>query len=137
MRLLIIAAVAGAAALATPVVADAPSPLPPAPASGTGLAEGDCLLAHEIGRHSVVDDKTLLLSGFGRSRGVYRLTMRKGCLRSAISSDPIALNSPQTRGRICRPTEIDLAARSGHCYVDSIVKLSPQEVDALPRRLKP
>lgn len=137
MRLVIIAAAAGAAALASPVVADAPSPLPPAPPAGTGLADSECLLAHEIGNHSVVDGKTLLLSGFGRSRGTYRVTMRKACLRGAVSADPISLTGPQTRGRICKPTHLDISARSGHCYVDSIVKLTPQEVAALPRRLKP
>jgi hypothetical protein len=117
-------------------VAATPNPLGPPPAVGTALPADQCLLTHEIGRHSVVDQHTLLIEGFGRSRGTYRLTMGNGCLRSAISSDPIGLHQVG-RGKICKPKDVDITARSRHCVIDSIVKLAPDQIAALPRKLKP
>lgn len=129
----IAALAAAAAALATAAVA---SPLPPAPPSGSALQKGECLLTHEMGRHSVVDEKTLLVSGFGRSKGTYRLTMRSGCLRGAVSSDPISVRQTG-KSAICKPQDVDLMVRGGVCIVESIDKLSPDQLAALPRRLKP
>jgi len=128
---------AGAAAFgAMAIAASQPSPLGPPPPSGTGLPEGQCLLTHELGNHSVVDQNTLLLDGLGRSKGVYRVTMKNGCLRSAISSDPITIRQVGG-GRLCGPRNFELHARGGYCAVDSIVKLSPEQIEALPRRLRP
>ena len=136
MRPVIIAVAVGVAAFATTVAATATSPLGPPPPSGTGLPDDQCLLSHEVGNHKIVDGRTLLVDGFGRSKGVYRFSMSNGCLRSAISSDPIGIQQVGG-GRICKPTDLALSARSGLCAVDSIVKLSPEEVAALPRRLRP
>ena len=134
MRLVIVALAAAAAG--TVAFAAKPSTLGPPPPPGTGLPEGQCILTHEVGNHTVVDGDTLLLDGYGRSKGVYRVTVGNGCLRSAISSDPITVR--QTGGgRICNPKDVELFARSGFCRIDSIVKLTPDEVAALPRKLKP
>lgn len=135
MKLAVIAlalAAAGAAAAAAPLEA----PLGPPPASGAALPDDQCLLTHEIGRHSVAAPNTLLVDGFGRSEGTYRITMANSCLRGAVSSDPIGLRQTG-RGKICKPKDVDLRARGGHCVIDSIVKLSPAEAAALPRKLKP
>jgi hypothetical protein len=122
------------AALGLAILASAAAPLGPPPAAGTALPKGQCLISRELGRHSVVDKNTLLLRSFGRQSGTYRLTMTNGCLRNAISSDPISL---QDDGAFCKPSEIVLMARGGKCAVDSIVKLSEDEVAALPRKLRP
>lgn len=124
MGLLLIAAAAAASVLGPP------------PAAGTGLPEGQCLLTHEMGRHSVADQRTLLVDAVGRSRGVYRFTMSNGCLRSAVSSDPIGLEQVGG-GRICAPKDATISIRRRFCAVDSIVKLTPEQADALPRRLRP
>ena len=137
MKPVTLALAGGLAAVATfALAASTPSPLGPPPPSGTGLPEGQCLLVHETGNHTVVDGNTLLLDGFGRSKGVYRVTVTNGCLRSAISSDPIAVRQVGG-GRICNPKDIELHARSGFCNIDSIVKLTPEEVTSLPKRLRP
>ncbi|MBL8772357.1 MAG: hypothetical protein JNK30_13330 [Phenylobacterium sp.] len=128
-------AIMGAGAVSVAVAA-APSPLPPPPPSGASLPKGQCVLTHELGNHVVVDQDTLLLDGFGRSKGVYRVTMKNGCLRSAVSSDPLAIRQVGG-GRLCAPRDVEIRARSGFCAIDSIVKLSPDEVAALPRRLRP
>jgi hypothetical protein len=144
MRLAIITLAAGAAALSTAglaslAMAATASPLPPAPPKGTGLPSGQCIRSHDIRNHTVADSKTLLMSV--QNRGVYRVTMAGSCLAGAVSSDPIITRNPPGTNIICKPIEMDIAiSKSGFktpCIVDSIVKLSPEQVSALPRKLKP
>lgn len=131
-----LAAAAAAAAGTLALAAAAPSPLGPPPADGAALPKGQCILARDLGNHSVVDQNTLLWDAGGKSSGTYRVTMRNGCLRSAISSDPIGIR--QIGGdTICGPKDVVLTARSGLCDVASIVKLTPEEAAALPRKLRP
>jgi hypothetical protein len=126
---------AGLAAVGTLALAAA-SPLGPPPPAGTALPKDQCIVDRDLGNHTVVDQNTLLVDATGRSRGVYRLTMGNGCLRSAVSSDPI--NIRYFGGdKICGPNDLALTARSGLCDVVSIVKLTPEQAAALPRRLKP
>lgn len=136
MRLSILALAGATAAAGSLALAAAPSPLGPPPPAGTALPKGQCILGRELGNHSVVDQNTMLWDASGKSSGVYRVTMRNGCLRSAISSDPIGIR--QIGGdTICAPKDVVLTARSGLCDVASIVKLTPEEVSALPRKLRP
>jgi len=139
MRLVIIALAATAAAAAGAAIAAKPSPLSPAPAPGTGLPTGQCIRSHEIRNHTVADKNTLLIDVDGRA--VYRVTMRGACLAGAISSDPIVTRSPPGATIICKPIDMDVAISKGGfatpCIVESIVKMPPDEVAALPRKLKP
>lgn len=125
MKLLPLAA-AAAAVFCTSALAAKPPP-------GASLSGDQCILVRDIRNHSVVDQNTMLLDVY--RKGVYRVTTANACFRSAVSTDRIAF----TRGRekICRAEHLGLAARSGPCDAQSIVKLSPEEVAALPRKLKP
>lgn len=137
MKLVTAAMALGVAAVGTfALAASTPSPLGPPPPPGAGLAAGQCLQADDMQNHSVVDKNTLLVDAGRRSKGLYRFTMQNGCLRGAISSDPINVE-PLAGGRICGPKDVVLRARGGHCDIASIVKLTPQEAAALPRKLKP
>jgi hypothetical protein len=120
-----IAALAAAASFGTAAMADAPT---------AALSGDDCVLIKDIRNHTVVDQNTMLLNVFGK--GVYRVTTAQACFRSAVSADPIAFN---TRGRekICKASQLGLEARSGYCGAQSIVRLTPEEAAALPRKLKP
>lgn len=127
-------------AAGTATTAVAPTPLSAAPASGTGLPSGQCIRSSEIRNHTVADKKTLLLNVAGRE--TYRVTMSGGCLSGAISSDPIVTRVPPGSSIICKPLDLDLSiARApgfpSRCIVDSIVKMSREEVEALPKRLRP
>lgn len=133
LTLVLAASIAAGGTLAAAPV----SPLGPPPASGASLPEGQCLILRDSGPHRVVDQNTLLVGAVGRNGGVYRLTMTNGCLRSAISSDPISISQVSHGGTICKAEDVTLQARSGLCAVDSIAKLTPEEVAALPRGLKP
>jgi len=137
MRFATITLAAGVAAVGTLAFAAATAPLGPPPPSGAALAEGQCIILRDVGNHSVVDKNTLLLEAVGKNRGVYRFTMANGCLKSAISSDPIAISQVSHGGTICKARDVTLHGRSGLCAIDSIAKLTPEEAAALPRKLKP
>ena len=131
-----LAAVGGAAIAAkTP----ASSPLGPPPPAGTGLPTGQCIRSHDIRGHTIADKNTMLISVNGRK--VYRVTVDGACLGGAVSSDPIITRSPPGSTIICKPIDMDVAISKGGfatpCIVDSIVKMAPEEVAALPKKLKP
>ena len=141
MRLAIIALAASAAALsAAAVVAKETSPLTtPAPPRGTGLPSGQCFRAHDIRNHIIADNNTLLINVAGKD--TYRVTMNGACLAGAMPSDPIITREPPGSSIICKPIDMDIAISKGgfgqQCLIDSIVKMSPEEVAALPKKLKP
>ena len=140
MKLAIIAlAVFGTAAVSTVALAAKESPLGPAPAVGTGLPRGQCIRSQEIRNHTIADNHTMLIDVNGRA--TYRITVGGACLGGAVSSDPIVTRQPPGSTIICRPIDMDLAISKGgfesQCIVHSIVKMSPEEVAALPRKLKP
>lgn len=145
MKLAIITLAAGVAAASALALSGAalaarpPALATPAPPSGTGLPSGQCFRSHDIRNHTIADRDTLLLSVNGKA--TYRVTMKGGCLAGALSSDPIITRNPPGSEIICKPLDMDIAiGRNGfasRCMVDSIVKLTPEEVAALPKKLKP
>ena len=145
MKLAIIALAASAAALSTAAMttgalaAKPPALATPAPPSGAGLPTGQCFRSSDIRNHTIADRNTLLIDVRGKE--TYRITMNGGCLAGAISSDPIITRQPPGSSIICKPIDMDIAISRGgfpsHCIVDSIVKMSSEEVAALPRKLKP
>jgi hypothetical protein len=131
-------------ALAAATVACSTNPRPvanltPAPAPGTGLASADCFRSLDVRNHTVVDKRTLLIDV--QRKGTYRLTASNSCLSGASNFDPIITRQPPGRDIICRPIDTDIAiGRDGFqtpCIIESIVKLTPAEVAALPPKLKP
>jgi len=145
MKLAIVALAASlgalsAAATAPPALAAKPPALTtPPPPSGTGLPTGQCFRSSDIRNHTIADKNTLLIDVRGKE--TYRITMKGGCLAGAISSDPIITRQPPGSSIICKPIDMDVAISKGgfpsQCIVDSIVKMSPEEVAALPRKMKP
>ncbi|WP_309087586.1 DUF6491 family protein [Phenylobacterium sp.] len=132
-------AAAGLAACSAYPLSPPPEPLlPPAPA-GASLAGGDCFRTSDIRNHTILNSRTLLLRV---NRGeVYRVTMAGACLAGAISSDPLVMNQPPGSPIVCRPLDFDVGVSKGgipnRCIVESIDRLPPEQVDALPRKLKP
>lgn len=128
----LILALVGAATLA----AATPAPAAPKPATK------QCFRAQDIGNHTVGDNHTLYLSVGGKS--VYRVGMRNICLGGIQSSDPIELNARASSGSICEADDLDIRATlagggglSTRCLIDDLVKMTPAEVAALPKDLKP
>lgn len=139
MRLAIITLAVATAAVSTFAIAANESPLGPAPPRGTGLPKGQCIYSEDMRNHTIADRKTMLIDVDGKA--IYRITVDGGCLAGAVSSDPIIMQQPPGSRIICRPIDLDLSISRGgfpsRCIVDSIVKLSAEEVAALPKRLRP
>ena len=115
---------AGVAALA------APSHAQPTP------AKSECFLRRDMQNHTVGDDHTLYFEVNGR--GVYRAVMSNACLAGETSSDPIVMRDRTGSGRICTKMDLDVrTARGTGCIVDHYELMTPAEVAALPRRVKP
>ncbi len=126
---------------ATSATAERAEVLGASPPRGTGLPQGQCFRSRDIRNHKVADRSTLLVST-GR-RGTYRVTMSGSCLAGAHSSDPILTRNPPGSDIICKPIDMDIAilpsggAFKSQCIVESIVRLSPDQVAALPKKLRP
>jgi hypothetical protein len=119
---LVLAAAASALMLALPVEA----------------AQADqslCFRTRDMRNHTIGDDKTMYFDVSGRA--VYRAQMSNGCFAGSTSSDPIVLRDRGGLGRICSAIELDVTSRGNRCIVDNLTKLTPEEVAALPRRVKP
>ena len=119
---------AGKAAIAAPGVDTA----------ATAASAGSCFKRSDVRNHTVGGPKTLYLDVAGRD--VYRIEMSNSCLASAVSSDPLIFNNQTGTQSVCKPLDLDItvsAAGPSRCIVSSISKLSPAEIAALPKKMRP
>jgi hypothetical protein len=150
MKFAIATLAAAAAGLAACAPTDYPPPGPPPgappppgaaamPAPGAGLGSGDCFRTADIRAHTVGDNRTLYLR-VNRDE-VYRVGMSGACLAGAITSDPLVIRQPPGSPVVCRPIDLDIGISRGGfsstCIVESIARLTPPEVEALPPKVRP
>ncbi|HEY8571992.1 DUF6491 family protein [Phenylobacterium sp.] len=147
MKLALFALAGAATALAA--CADYPPPPPgavavaPPPASAVvpgQLAPGQCFRTSDIRNHTIGDDHTLFLDV--RGRDVYQVTMHGSCLAGATSSDPLVMRQPPGSHIACRPIDLDISISRGGgpatpCIVDTMIRLTPEQVASLPPRVRP
>jgi hypothetical protein len=102
---------------------------------------GSCFRMSQIRNHKKFDDSTLLVE-VGRG-SVYRWEMGGRCLAGASSSDPLIMTPAAGGDVICRPIDLDLKVKSSGggfaspCIIKSFVKLTPEQVAALPPKVRP
>lgn len=112
------------------VATGAPTPSPAAQA---------CFRTADIRNHTVGGDRTLYLNV--GVRGVYRVEMTSACLTGATSSDTINAETASGSMIVCRPADLQIGVRMGQianrCITESITRVTPTEVAALPPRLRP
>lgn len=144
MKLALAAALGAATALAAcadyyPPPPPPPGAMPPPAPMSVSLARPDCFRTSDIRNHTVGDDRTLYLDVQGR--GVYRVGMSGSCLAGAMRNDPLVMRQPPGSAIACSPIDLDISVgRPGFvspCIVQSIARLTPAEIDALPPRLRP
>jgi hypothetical protein len=131
MPRLLLAAVL-ATAVATPALAADQSK--PATAS-------QCFRVSQIDNHTKGDNQTLYLS-VRNKKEFYRLGMAGSCLAGISDSDPLVLTPTAGTDLICRPLDLDLKVRMGGggltpCIIKDITRLTPEQVAALPPKVKP
>lgn len=140
MKPTLLASLIGAAALtgAAGQPGQAASAPPGIDAAATSTGAGKCFYRRDVRNHTVGDAHTLYLDIAGRE--VWRVQMSNACLASAVSSDPLVIRN-QTGGQsVCKPIDLDIAvsaAGESRCIVSSISRLTPTEVAALPKKMRP
>jgi hypothetical protein len=97
--------------------------------------KGRCFWTRDLRNHTVGDDHTLYFDVGGRE--VYRVTTSDNCLSGSTSSDPIVLRDRPGSGQICSKLDLDISIRGARCIVSDMTRLTPAEVAALPRRVRP
>jgi hypothetical protein len=105
------------------------------PAQAAPSAEAPCFYLRDMRNHTVGDEHTMYFDIGGRS--VYRAVMSNNCLAATTSSDPIVLQNQTGTGLICHKLDFDIGVRGNRCIIASLTKLTPEEVAALPRKVKP
>jgi hypothetical protein len=104
----------------------------------TSTGAGTCFYRRDIRNHTVGDAHTLYLDIAGRE--VWRVQMSNSCLVSAVSSDPIIIRNREGGQSVCKPMDLDIAvaaAGESRCIVSGISRLTPTEVAALPKKIRP
>lgn len=113
-----------------------------APMAASAATGDACFRTSEIAAHRKADDHTLNVKvGL---KDVYRMTTRTSCLVGMSRSDALVIKAPPS-GIVCKAIDLDLAIRQSGagavgatpCIVDSIVKLTPAQVEALPKDQRP
>ncbi len=92
----------------------------------------------DVRNHTVGGPNTLYLDVNGRD--VYRVEMSNNCLASAVSSDPLIFRNFGGGQTVCKPLDLDISIASGgqqRCIISSLSKLTPAEVAALPKKMRP
>lgn len=106
-------------------------------------AAGQCFRTSEMQNHSVLNDHSILVAvGL---HDVWRIDSKGSCFAGASRSDPLIIRTTASIGMVCQPLDLDLAVRRGtgmggmstHCIVDGIRKLTPAEIAATPKKLRP
>lgn len=107
-----------------------------ASAAAAGPASEDhCFLTRDLRGHTVgTDGHTLYLGVNGVD--TYQVTTSDACAAHATGSDPIVIKD-RGLGKICRPLDLEIVVRGNHCVIDKLTRLTPQEANALPKRLQP
>ena len=87
-----------------------------------------------------VDDHTLLLNVGGNR--VFRLDLAAACPEVELGSSKLITIDRGGSGLVCSPLDLDLHVSQGDhiataCIVRGLRELSPDEVSALPRHLRP
>jgi len=108
--------------------------------AASGAQAADCFRTGQIRSHTIADNSTALINVDGRA--IYRIGTSNACFAGATSSDPLIMRNPPGSTIVCKPIDMDLGVKvsggpSNRCIVSSITKLTPDEVAALPKKLKP
>ncbi len=100
---------------------------------------GTCFRLSDMGNHRAADSQTLYVA-MGRKE-VWRFDMNGACLSGVGFGDPLVVTPTGGASLICKPLDLDIKVSHmgmlSPCMLKAMTKLSPAEVEALPKKLKP
>jgi hypothetical protein len=101
-------------------------------------ASTPCFRLSDLGGHKIASSDSLYYSV--RRKEVYKFTFSGSCLAGVTNSDPLVLEPLGASSQICKPMDLNLGVggpMSRRCIIKSIERLTPEQVEALPKKLKP
>ena len=101
-------------------------------------ASTPCFRLSDLGGHKIASSDTLYYSV--RRKEVYKFTFSGSCLAGVTNSDPLVLEPLGASSQICKPMDLNLGVggpMSRRCIIKSIERLTPEQAEALPKKLKP
>jgi hypothetical protein len=124
-----------ALAAATAALAAAPSQ-----AADTPGGQKSCFRMSQVRSHRIVHPDTIYLRV--KLHDVYRLTTKGSCTAAAMPDEALITRTVGGTDMVCRPLDLDISVRNGPgmaspCIVDSIARLTPGEIAALPKKQRP
>lgn len=109
------------------------------PALAAPASTSSCFRMRDMHNHSVVDPNTIYVSV--GMHDVYRITSSNACFTAKWSSDPLIIRVAGGSDIVCKPIDLDLKVGGtggpSPCIVSGIQKLTPAEVAAIPKKLRP
>ena len=101
-------------------------------------ASTPCFRLSDLGGHKIASSDSLYYSV--RRKEVYKFTFSGSCLAGVTNSDPLVLEPLGASSQICKPMDLNLGVGgpiSRRCIIKSIERLTPEQAEALPKKLKP
>ena len=101
-------------------------------------ASTPCFRLSDLGGHKIASSDSLYYSV--RRKEVYKFTFSGSCLAGVTNSDPLVLEPLGASSQICKPMDLNRGVggpMSRRCIIKSIERLTPEQVEALPKKLKP
>jgi hypothetical protein len=134
------AVIAATAALGLAIPAGAADPTPSdaqaSPAAPPKVKQlPHCFFARDIRSQTVADNHTIYFNV--RNRDTYKIVTHGTCLAGLSPSAQPAVESNGAGGQICNALDVDVSAHGGRCIVESISKLTDEEVAEIPGRMNP
>jgi hypothetical protein len=136
---------AGALAACTDAYPPAVGPPGPPPPIASTSPPTSCFRTQDVDSHRVAGDRTVYVKV--ARRDVYRLDTSNACFATAGSNDPLVIRESSGVAYACRPVDLDISVAHNvglglggaptPCIVQSITRLTPAEVAALPNRYRP
>lgn len=116
-------------------------PAPHAHGVDANAASRSCFRTNEIRSHKLAADAIYLRV---RMNDVYRLETTGNCKSGHFDTDPLVIDPAPPTGMVCQSLDLSLKiGRPGDlsmptpCIVRGMRKLSPEEVAAIPPKLRP
>lgn len=117
-----------------------PPAVPPPPVAAADAPADACFRTRDIDNHRVADPRTLYIRV--ANRDIFRIETSAACLSGAGPNDPLVIREATGTSLVCRPIDIDISIARGvggssPCIIQSLTRLTPDEVAALPDRIRP
>jgi hypothetical protein len=99
----------------------------------------NCFYTRDIRGHTIASPHTIYLNIDDRQ--VWQIETNNNCGAGAIPTDTLIIHNNPAGISICKPIDFDVGVAMGgfnnRCIIKSMTLLTKQQVDAIPKKLRP